>query len=463
MFEIEQYWVNQFFSRDHSTSLQYVGSLVASLLIGRVDFFLRFVLSQIYGFYQLANGVAERAGLPVLYSLVAYADVQDKRSEPLLLLEGAKAALKTLSAPTSGANIDVTQHSVVQLMVELSWLAYEEAPVIQDALQKDGWVSELGAGSTMVLDFFSTVYEYAEDAGSGRKQNFERPVDTQCLIFKLRDAVFVAFRGSQPVNYFDWAYNFTVSPYPQPAIADNKKVLNANLGSLTSHECLGTHNPYELQQYVDRGFAADLGLTLKDNDGNSINALKCQFALYPDPMVDLAAFNEPIKDTSKTPPENFAHLRTARGSPYQVIKQAVTSLMSSTDRLVVNDNDLVARGFSFFLTDGAAFEHADGQQALKFIDAKGVVSDKSEPIVGFDDMMLSGWRKLRVAWRRMAQRTTPQSSMRFLLRAALTPVLVINDHIDYKWLLRNAGENGRSGYWQTDQTEPKTWLGRLTA
>lgn len=42
-----------------------------------------------------------------------------------------------------------------------------------------------------------------------------RPIDTQCLIFTAGRAVVVAFRGSQPVNFFDWFYNLSVNSLPK--------------------------------------------------------------------------------------------------------------------------------------------------------------------------------------------------------------------------------------------------------
>ena len=45
-----------------------------------------------------------------------------------------------------------------------------------------------------------------------------RPLDTQCLIFRVGCAVVVAFRGSQPVEFWDWFYNFTVDKLPDEGI-----------------------------------------------------------------------------------------------------------------------------------------------------------------------------------------------------------------------------------------------------
>ena len=44
---------------------------------------------------------------------------------------------------------------------------------------------------------------------AGRK--VEVPIDTQCFIASFDTAVVLAFRGSQPVDYLDWAYDFRIN------------------------------------------------------------------------------------------------------------------------------------------------------------------------------------------------------------------------------------------------------------
>ena len=48
------------------------------------------------------------------------------------------------------------------------------------------------------------------------------------------------------------------------------------------------------------------------------------------------------------------------------------------------------------------------------------------------------WRKLKAATA-SKQKPQPESSLRLLLRAALTPIGVANDHLDYNALLRQLG------------------------
>lgn len=59
------------------------------------------------------------------------------------------------------------------------------------------------------------------------------------------------------------------------------------------------------------------------------------------------------------------------------------------------------------------------------------------------------WRKLRSAWlNQAASDHAAQSTWRFMLRVALTPVMLINDHIDYRFLFKNPG------YWGLNSGSP---------
>lgn len=42
----------------------------------------------------------------------------------------------------------------------------------------------------------------------------EFPLDTQCFLARCGDAVFLAFRGSQPISFLDWFYDFTINRLP---------------------------------------------------------------------------------------------------------------------------------------------------------------------------------------------------------------------------------------------------------
>ena len=41
-------------------------------------------------------------------------------------------------------------------------------------------------------------------------QLVEKAVDAQCFILKVCKLLILAFRGSQPMNFFDWALNFQI-------------------------------------------------------------------------------------------------------------------------------------------------------------------------------------------------------------------------------------------------------------
>jgi hypothetical protein len=128
---------------------------------------------------------------------------------------------------------------------------------------------------------------------------------------------------------------------------------------------------------------------------------------------------------------------------------------------VINDNDLVPRVPNYFIDEGEAFAHADGLGVVHCIDHAGVLQpalDARPTHAGFPAAALAAVRKLAVAWRRMRRGVGPclpsevveqlhggfQSSLRLLVRAVLTPIGVLNDHIDYKLLLRDYVQGG---YW----------------
>ena len=79
-----------------------------------------------------------------------------------------------------------------------------------------------------------------------------RPLDTQCLIFTLcsgsdtdkecdrQSAVVVAFRGSQPVEFWDWFYNFTVDTLPEGGIRKDFRTPNGIVGNEADVTLKGT-------------------------------------------------------------------------------------------------------------------------------------------------------------------------------------------------------------------------------
>lgn len=117
---------------------------------------------------------------------------------------------------------------------------------------------------------------------------------------------------------------------------------------------------------------------------------------------------------------------------------------------VVNHNDVVPRVPTYF-TDraGSHFEHAAG--VTWYIDQCGVANkDIANQSEAFSSLAFMAWEKLRQSWRLIVPRgastakspvlCTP-SSLRLLVRGVLTPLLVVNDHVDYKLLMRH------NGYW----------------
>ncbi len=49
--------------------------------------------------------------------------------------------------------------------------------------------------------------------------HIETTIDTQCYLFRCGNLIVVAFRGTQPVNFFDWMYDFTISVVQPPSIS----------------------------------------------------------------------------------------------------------------------------------------------------------------------------------------------------------------------------------------------------
>ena len=63
----------------------------------------------------------------------------------------------------------------------------------------------------------------------------ERPMDTQLLLFTKGNMVILAFRGSQPVNFFDWFNNFSLATSKTGA---SFAAMGDITGSeLSGHEC----------------------------------------------------------------------------------------------------------------------------------------------------------------------------------------------------------------------------------
>jgi hypothetical protein len=119
---------------------------------------------------------------------------------------------------------------------------------------------------------------------------------------------------------------------------------------------------------------------------------------------------------------------------------------------VVNHNDIVGRLPTFFLDTGRPFVHPAECSRL-YINAEGIleaVDADAKDVKSFDRLIYTSWLKLKMAWHYLSRGTSDQqqSSMRFLVRAMLLPIMIINDHLDYKLLLNHQPQNNGKGYWQ---------------
>jgi pimeloyl-ACP methyl ester carboxylesterase len=109
-----------------------------------------------------------------------------------------------------------------------------------------------------------------------------------------------------------------------------------------------------------------------------------------------------------------------------------TSLPDTQYLRVVNLNDIAPRAVPFFLDNGAKMVHGGTPW---FIDEQLQLTEQNIPPMA--NLLLCSWRKLQAAWEDLrTEHLKRQSSTRFLVRLALLPLLVINDHIDYKWALK---------------------------
>ena len=81
----------------------------------------------------------------------------------------------------------------------------------------------------------------------------ERPLDTQLLLFIKGNAVILAFRGSEPINFFDWFYNFL--------LATSKNGCSyAAMGTLTPREMDGYGADAHTDARVHKQFDQDHGM-----------------------------------------------------------------------------------------------------------------------------------------------------------------------------------------------------------
>lgn len=113
----------------------------------------------------------------------------------------AKQELLTLAQLPEGTHpTTLPSYPPLYLMAEASWLAYEEARVAHSLLTNAnfGWVVSGQQEQVIVMEFVSVTYRYP----TGIQK--ERPLNTQLVLFTKGNAVVLAFRGSQPISFFDW-------------------------------------------------------------------------------------------------------------------------------------------------------------------------------------------------------------------------------------------------------------------
>lgn len=302
IFAREEYWVRRFLTNVGQPEIQCISLQLLQIFLARVDFMLRFVLGFIYGNHwvgtppslRVPGGFTDSKGnkqvplqhLPVAYSFVGIvgikdgeADVErgpdDNNAKSFALAEGslAKQELLTLAQLPEGTHpTTLPSYPPLYLMAEASWLAYEEARVAHSLLTNAnfGWVVSGQQEQVIVMEFVSVTYRYP----TGIQK--ERPLNTQLVLFTKGNAVVLAFRGSQPISFFDWFYNFTLAS----GTGGNSY---AAMGSITEAELsgyrakgqglvsklLGGKNHQGIDtQYVrlHEGFATDLGLELHPNE-----------------------------------------------------------------------------------------------------------------------------------------------------------------------------------------------------
>lgn len=492
--------------------------------------------------------------VPILLSMVGYMDMPDNAvpprpparpddqpqpprprpvHNPFVLKDAGRQGLEILS--TTGLHHDTSVQDtakVIQFLVEAAWLSYEEPLVAQDVVLKL-WAKDVSAcAKVKVLDFVSTVYKKvplpASDSGAAataaaaatsldpanetvkEPEEWERPLDTQCLIFVIGNAIVLGFRGSQPGSILDWFYDFSVNSLAPEGTTG--RPMGGNTAAAPVQAVQGGGSPSTARsggQVVGRmheGFRFNLGLPkLKEKVAGGdvlVDAEAVMSEVYEWPRDDWATTTHPAELRNGRHP-----VRKVEKSPYDYIKKlvlreledkpdsklyvtghslggALCAVFASTlaedldlglpatgvykkrvflatygqplvgDKQhsefmehhlpgnhylrVVNLNDLVGRVPTFFLDSGASLAYA-GQ--AWFINSD-LQLQQVENIPAFDHLLYHAWAKLQQAWQRLGPLAalpppSPQSSLRFLVRAALTPIMVINDHIDYKWVLRN--------------------------
>ncbi|KAK9824236.1 hypothetical protein WJX72_008843 [[Myrmecia] bisecta] len=477
---IERHWGERLGDASDETPVEHVSFLLVGMFISRLDFVIRFFFSLLYGTYTVTLRSDGRADeLPVLYSLLNYIDVTEGTNvTPLDLPEAPSPARETLSKLSTG-DTSPTVPEKAKLLAEAAWLAYEEPVVIADVL-KNKWPEKIR--EIHVLDFVSVQYQTykpgEEEPIPG--STVEHPLDTQCLLFTCGEAVFLSFRGSQPINFFDWFYNFSINS------ATNKADINA-----VPVQPAGARSNSDARFYrMHQGFAANLGLPLKDANGREVAKASTFQVQQHKPTAD-QTWDAQIAKEDGSPFEFLRNLvRTQMGSSKtlyitghslggamgvvfavafalqpdevsaaperihlytfgqpKVGDAALAAVLDSDEGLadryvrVVNHNDGIARAPYFFFDSGYALVHAGN---VLYINADGELANQaltSTPAdEHFERMLHHSVRKLLLAWNRLNAQPngdSMQSTARFLVRLLLTPLLVINDHADYKWLLRN--------------------------
>jgi hypothetical protein len=507
-----------------TVQIENLSFLLISLLIDRLDFTLRVVLSLIYGPYWLktpsaseaVEGAAEAPMKlpggskeilePLLFSNTGYIDLGDGQTQvetnPTDNATFAKHFSLTAEQRTGLVHIGegvALDDGIVRFLVEPSWLAYEPPRLIADMIEKRYWLRTWDGSPEKkapdmeficALEFISVTYKYDDNDETVTL----RPIDTQCFIFKVGNSAVLAFRGSQPVNFFDWFYNLSVNTLPEEKKKAEFKPPN-----------YGPNEQPEGSPRMHAGFAANLGLQLTKHNGTPVKPLRCCYFKYPydagqvspkvkhegvspyDVIVEeikkltkkqenlslyitghslggatalVFAANFCQDDVHQPPPErtflctygqplvgNKAFVDNIRNT--LVIPGGPSGNMETHYIRVVNQNDIVPRVGVFFLDNGERFFHLGGKGTVRYIGGNGVMEtvDGDLPLpLPLQNPVRFSWLKLKAAWgfytaAAVDERANRQSAWRFLVRAALTPVMLINDHIDYRLLMK------MPGYW----------------
>ncbi|KAK9797092.1 hypothetical protein WJX73_009221 [Symbiochloris irregularis] len=384
----ERYWTRRLRDSWGSPEIALIGLQTLQLFLSRIDFMARFVLSLVYGNAwvpaleqdnadaggpQLQQGDAVPLKVPQLFSTVAYCNMSDGQANveagpkadaapSFVLKEGCFAAkeLQAITESPHGAALDAHSASLpLYILVEASWLAYEEALVCHHILTDPsyGWspnrdVRSVSVDSVAIVEFVGVEY-YNTKQGS----KVEFPLDTQCLLFKKGNAILLAFRGTQPLNFVDWLSDLTLATsHTGCSYAAMGQVSPAELAGGDRHQNwvmpfikLASRTDQgrpPVKVKLHQGFASALGLELsRTADPNDTHSMKPQaFTCFyhsqhgfgplnpavPDPKTGPDVYSLP-KDTTTVFEDSYAAANGEEcksiGSPYAFISLLVKSEM----------------------------------------------------------------------------------------------------------------------------------------